>query len=133
MTLIYFEISFILTRSENFVIFSETGGLKFAITDTKLYVLIVTLPTQDNAKLFEQLKSGSKRATNWNKYKSKVSIEKPNENLDSLIDPTFQGVNRLFVLSFKNNTHRTRHAWYFLYKVEINNYDVMADGQNFFN
>ena len=48
----------------------------FSITDTKLYVPVVTLPTQDNAKLLEQLKSGFKRTTNWNKYQPKVSIER---------------------------------------------------------
>ena len=46
-------------------------GTTFTITDTKLYVPVVTLSTQDNAKLLEQLKSGFKRTINWNKYQSK--------------------------------------------------------------
>ena len=52
----------------------------------------------------------------------KVSIEGPNEYLDSLIEPSFQGVNRLFALSFENNAHRTRHTGHFPPKVEIKDY-----------
>ena len=65
-------------------------------------------------KLLQQLKSSSKRTTNWNKYQSKVTIQTPNPYLDYLIDPNFQGVNRLFVLSFENNTDRTVRTKYYL-------------------
>ena len=115
------------------VISSETGATKFKITDTKLYVPVVTLSTQDNAKLREQLKSGFKRTINWNKYQSKVSIQAPNPYLDYLIDPSFQEVNRVFVLSFENRTGRIVHTGYYLPKVEIKDYIFMIDGQNFFN
>ena len=47
----------------------------FSITDTKIYIPVVTLSTQDNAKLLEQLKSGFKRTINWNKHHTKVSTE----------------------------------------------------------
>ena len=47
----------------------------FTITDTKLYVPVVTLSTQDNAKLLQQLKSSVKRTINWNNYKPKVTVE----------------------------------------------------------
>ena len=57
-----------------------------------------------------------------------MSIERPNEFLDYLINPSFQGVNRFFVLSFENNAHRTRHTGYFLAKVEIKDYKGMIDG-----
>ena len=77
----------------------------FSIPDTKLYAPVVTLSTQDNPKLLEQLKSDFKRTINWNKYQSKISTERPNQYSDYLIDPIFQGVNRLFVLSFENNSH----------------------------
>ena len=79
-----------------------------SISDTKLHVLLVTLSTQDNAKLLEQLKSGFKRTINWNKYQSKISTERSNQSSDYLIDPSFQGVNRLFVLSFENEGQRTK-------------------------
>ena len=75
-------------------------GATFSITDTKLYVPVVTLPTQDNVKLLEQLKSGFTRTINWNKYQEKVSKERVNQYFDLLIEPSFQGINRLFVLLF---------------------------------
>ena len=76
--------------------------IAFSITDAKLYVSIVTLSTQDNAKLLQQLKSGFKRTINWNKYQSNISTERPNQNLDYLIDPSFQGVIRLYATSSFN-------------------------------
>ena len=57
-------------------------GATFSITDTKFYVPVVTLSTQDNAKLLQQLKSGFKRIINWNKYQSKISTEAQNQYLD---------------------------------------------------
>ena len=50
---------------------------------------VVTLLTQDNAKLLQQLKSGFKRTINWNKYQPKVSTKVPKQYLDFLIDPSF--------------------------------------------
>ena len=71
-------------------------GVAFPIIDTELYVPVVTLSTQDNTKLLEQLKSGFKRTINWNKYQPKITPQRPNQYLDFLIDPSFRGVNRLF-------------------------------------
>ena len=70
MPLINCEVNLILTWSKDCVITNSTGEGKFAITDTKLYVPVVTLSTQDNAKLLQQLKSGFKRTINWKKYQS---------------------------------------------------------------
>ena len=75
-------------------------GLEFQIRDSKLYVPVVTLP-KENKKLLEQLKSGFKRTLKWNKYKSQMTIQPENNNLNYLTDPTFAKVNRLFVLSFE--------------------------------
>ena len=80
------------------------------ITETKLYVPVVTLSTQDNAKLLQQLKSGFKRTINWNKYESNIKTFAQNRYLNYLINPSFQGVNRLFVLSFENEDDRTSHS-----------------------
>ena len=102
MLLINCEINFILTRFEKCLISSAVGATKFKITGTKLYVPVVTLSTQDDAKLLEQLKSGFKRTINRNKYQSKVSSQIQNQYLDFLIDPSFQRVYRLFVLLFEN-------------------------------
>ena len=87
----------------------------FAITDTKCYVLVVTLSTQDNPKLLQQLKSGCKRTTNWNIYHSKTELlNSPKPYLDSLIDPSFQGVNSLFALPFSADDIRIKHFRYYL-------------------
>ena len=120
--LINYGINPILTWSEDCVISSATEATKFKLTDTKLYVLVVTLSTQDNAKLLQQLKLRFKRTSNWNKYQIKVSTERQN-----------QGVNRLFVLSFENEGDRKVHTGYYLPKVEIKNYNVMIDGKNVFD
>ena len=70
MLLIICEVNRILTWSKNCVITNSVGEGKFSITETKLYVPVVTLSTQDNAKLLQQLKSGFKRTINWNEYES---------------------------------------------------------------
>ena len=57
----------------------------------------------DNIKLLENIKQGFKRAISWNKYRSQITTQPKNNNLDYLIDPTFRNINRLFVLSFKND------------------------------
>ena len=94
---------------------------------------MVILSTQDNAKLLEQLKSGFKRTIDWKKYQSKVTIQESNLNLDYLIDPSFQGVKIIFVLSFENITDRTIHIEYYLLKVEIKDYNVMIQRKNIFD
>ena len=107
MLLINCEINLILTWSTNCVIVSTNvanQNATFEITDTKLYVPVVTLSTQDNSKVLQQLKSGFKRVINWNKYLSKPELLAQNPNLNHLVEPSFQGVNRLFVLAFKHDT-----------------------------
>ena len=89
-----------------FIISSATGETKSKITDTNLYVLVVTLSIQYNAKLLQQLKSGFKRTIKWNKYQTKLSTEGQNQYLDFLNDLSFQRGNRLFVLSFENEDDR---------------------------
>ena len=72
MPLINCEVNHILTWSKDCVITNSTGAGKFAITETKLYLRVVTLSTQDNAKLLQKLKSGFKRTINWIKYESSI-------------------------------------------------------------
>ena len=91
----------------------------FKITDYKLYVPVVTLSAENDNKLLEQLKTGSKRTIKWNKYRSEMSNQTKNNNLNYLIDPTFTSVNRLFVLSFENENDRTSFSKYYVRKVEI--------------
>ena len=92
MSLINCEINLILPWSEKFVLSNDTKTTTFTVTDTKLYVPVVTLSTEDNAKLVQQLKSGFKETVKRNNYQSKMSIQKPNPYLDYLIDPSFEGV-----------------------------------------
>ena len=133
MPLINCEVNLLLTWSRDCVITNSTGAGKFEITETKLYVPVVTLSAQDNAKLLQQLKSGFKRTINWNEYKSSIKTFAQNRYLNHLINPSFQGVNRLFVLSFENENTGTSHSTYYLPKVEIKYYNVMIDGRNFFD
>ena len=76
-------------------------------SDTKLDVPLVTWSVQDNPKLLQQLKSRSKRTINWNKYHSNVSRQTQNQYLGFLVDPSFQAVNRLFVLLFESDARIT--------------------------
>ena len=112
MPLINCEVNLILTWSKDCVITNSEGEGKFAITETKLYVPVVTLSTQDNAKLLQQLKSGFKRTINWNKYELNIKTFARNRYLNHVINPRFQGVNRLSVLSFANANDRTSHSIY---------------------
>ena len=133
MPLINCEVNLILTWSSTCVITNSTGAGTFEITDTKLYVPVVTLSTQENVKLLQQLKSGFKRVINWNKYLSKPELLRRNANLNYLIEPSFQGVNRLFVLAFENDTQRTSHSNYYLPNVEIKDYNITINGGNLFD
>ena len=133
MPLINREVNLILTWSSVFAITNPKGAGTSEIPDTKLYIPIVTLSTQDNSKLLQQLKSGFKRVIIWNKYFSKPELLRQNPNLNHLVEPSFQGVNRLFLLAFENDTQRTSHSGYYLPNVEIKNYNVMINGENIFD
>ena len=135
MPLINCEINLLLTWSAPCVIVSTdvaNQNATFPIADTK-YVPVVTVSQQDNAKLLEQLQSGFKRVINWNKYLSKPELLAQNPNLNHLLEPSFQVINRHFVLAFENNTQRTSSKGYHLPNVEIKNYNVMINGENFFD
>ena len=129
MPLINCEVNLILTWSKDCVITNSTGEGKFAITETKLIVPVVTLSTKDNEKLLQQLKSVSKKTISWNKYESSIMTFAKNRYLHYLINPSFQGVNRLFILSFENENDRTSRSTDYLPKVEIKDYNVMIDGK----
>ena len=127
MPLINCEINPILTQSKNCALTSKATrdavpaqgvnpavtainnptGATFKITDTKLCVPVVTLSTKNDKTLLEQLRTGFKRSIKWNKFRSEMTNQTQNNNLNYLIDPTFTKVNRLFVLSFKNEDDRT--------------------------
>ena len=113
----------------------------FTITDTKLYVPIVTLSAEDNAKLSKLLSERFRRSVYWNKYKvipnKIVEIFANNEEkyIRELLDSSYQGVKRLFVLAY-NNTAGNNHVSvdsckkYILPRVKIENYNIEIDGRN---
>ena len=126
------EINLILTWSQSCVIVSTNvanQNAAFAIGDTKLYVSVVTLSTQDNSKLLHQLKYGFKRVITWNKYLSKPELLARNTNFNHLAKPSFQGVNRIFVLAFENNTQMTSAKGYYLPNLELKDCNIMIDGK----
>ena len=97
-------------------------------------MFIIDSPVENLVPIFTIiLKSGFRRTINWNNYQSKVTGQEQIRYLDYLFDPSFQGVNKLFVLSFENNTGRSSYRRYYLPKVEIRDYNVMIDGRNLFN
>ena len=123
---------------------------KLKITNTKLYVSIVTLSSKDNVKLVKLLEEGFKRPVYWNEYQTKIETRNlGNNNFTRFpLDASFQGVRRLFVLAFNNTTVnvpnnpinntnnrvlRNSHTKYFLPRVNITNYNVLIDGRNFYD
>ena len=77
---------------------TQARGVKFQIKNAKLYVLVVTFSINDNMKFLENVKQVLKRTISWNKYRSEITTQPKNNNLDYLTDPTLRNVNRLFVL-----------------------------------
>ena len=69
----------------------------------------------------------------WSKYLAKPELLAWNQNLNYLIEPRFQGINRLFILAFENDTQRTSNKRYYIQNVEIKDYNVMIDGKNVFD
>ena len=136
MPLINCEFNLILTWSSTCVLAAvgdANQAATFAITNTKRYVPVVTLLTQENTKFLQLLKSGFKRVINWNKCLSKPELLAQNPNLNHLVKPSFQGVNRLFVLAFENDNYRSSARRYNLPNVKIKDYNIMINGENFFD
>ena len=134
MPLINCEGELILTWSANSVIiYTDVANQvpTFEIAETNFYVPVVTLSTQDNSELLPQLKSGFKRIISWNQYLPKPELLPQNPNLNYLVEPSFQLVNRLLVLAFEIDEQITSNKRYSIPNVEIKDYNVMIDGKNF--
>ena len=111
-----------------------TTGATLAINDCKLYVPVATLSKDDETKLLTNLKSGFTREIIWNKYRSQMTTEAINNNLDILIDPTFTNVNRLFVLAYgQDNNDRQSFSRFYLPNVMVKDYNVIIDKLGFFD
>ena len=115
-------------RSSTCVVTNSTVAGRFVITDSKLYGPVLTLSTQDNAELIQQLKHELKRIINRNKYQSHPKKCAENQYLNNLVDPCFQEVNRFFALSFESENGRTSHL-----ELEIKDCNVKIAGKNFFD
>ena len=100
---------------------------KFQITDTKLHVPVATLSTENDKRLLEQLRTGFKKTIKWNKHQTKSN------NLNYFIDPTFNKVNRLFVLSFENDNNITSFSKYYVANFKTKDFNVLIDGKSFFD
>ena len=116
----------------------------FKITDAKLYVPIVTLSVEDNAKLTKLLNEGFKRPIHWNKYKVtpnkivEIAAADSQYYIRELLDSSWQGVKRLFVLAYDNTAGDNQvsvdsYKKYFLPRIKINNYNIEIDGRNFYD
>ena len=129
---------------------STISDIKFTITNTKLYISIVTLSSEDNAKLVKLVESGFNRPVYRNEYQTKIETRNlNNNNLTRFpLDATFQGVRRSYVLVFNNTTanggnnpinntnnwvSRDNNRKYFLPTVNITTYDELIDGINFYD
>ena len=104
-------------------------GLEFQITDTKLYVPVVTLSKESDTKLLEQLKSEFKRIVKWNKYRSQMTVQISNNNLNYLIDPIFTKV-KIEENNVKKD-HRDSFSHYYAPNSEIKNFNVLIDWKSF--
>ena len=139
---VYFELNWI----ENCILSSAGDSAKFVITDAKLHVPIVS--TKDSANLTKQLSEGFKRSIYWNSYETKpAKVIEQGKNIYELLNASFQGVKRLFVLAYSiaapaagdnpppvdETTGIKSNKKYFLPRGEIKNYNLLTDGRNFYD
>ena len=155
MPLINCKVELSLKWIENCVLTSAAIGANanatgadsatFKITDAKLYVPIVTLSAEDNAKLSKLLSDGFKRAVYWNKYKvidnkvAEIAATNGEKYIRELLDSSWQGAKRLFVLAYNNTADDNGKVSidsfkkHFLPRVKIENYNIQIDGRNFYD
>ena len=107
-----------------------------------MYVPLVTLSKEDNKDFIEQQNQGFQRSIYWNEYKTKGKEEDGNANETKYIslDPSFQGANRLFVMAYNrlaaandNQFNRNSQQKYYLQRNDLNEYNVIIDGRNFYD
>ena len=108
----------------------------FEITDTNLYVPVVTLSKENDTHLLEQLKSEFTTTIKWKKFRSQMTVQPQDNNLNYLIEPIFINVKRLFVLSFaRTNADDNKDTFsdYYVSNIEIKAFNVLIDGKSFFH
>ena len=138
MPLVNCKIKLKLTWKKECLLSSNHGNAVFIINDTKLYVSVVTLSKEDNKDFIDQKNKGFQRSIYWNEYKTKEINEDADANVFKYInlDPSFLGVNRLFVMAYNRaNGQPTRNGQqkYYLPRIDLEKYNVIIDGRNFYD
>ena len=136
--LINCKIKLNLTWKKECVLSTGAGDAVFIINDTKMYVPVVTLSKEDNIDFIERQNKGFQRSIYWNEYKTKEINENADANVFKYVnlDPSFQGVNRLFVMAYNRaNGQLTRNGQrkYYLPRIDLEKYNVIIDGRNFYD
>ena len=133
------KIKLNLTWKKECVLSNQDGPAVFIINDTKMYVPVVTLLKEDNKDFIEQQNKRFQRSIYWNEYKTKGQDKdaKANEFKYINLDPSFQGVNRLFVTAYSraDNNQPTKNGQrkYYLSRMELEKYNVGIDGRYFYD
>ena len=138
MPIINCKVKLNLTWKKECVFSTYDGPTVFIINDAKLYVPVVTLSKEDNKDFIEQQNKGFQRSIYWNEYKTKAQNENADANVFNYInlDPSFQGVNRLFVMAYSredNDLTRDGRKKYYLPRIDLKKYNVIIDGRNFYD
>ena len=132
------KIKLNLTWKKECVLSTADDNAVFIMNDTKLYVPGVTLSKEDNKDFIEQQNKGFQRSIYWNEYKTKELTEDADANVFNYInlDPSFQGVNRLFVMAYNRVDGlptRNGQRKYYLPRISLSKYNVIIDGRNFYD
>ena len=138
MPLINCKTKLNLTWKKECVLSTDGGHAVFIINDAKMDVPVVTLSKEDNKDFIEQQNKGFQRSIYWNEYKTKEKEKNANANNFKYIalDPSFQGVNRLFVMAYNRvdgQPTRNGRQKYYLPRIDLNKYNVIIDGRNFYD
>ena len=138
MPLINCKIKLNLTWMKKCVLSTDAGDAVFIINDTKMYVPVITLSKEGNKDFIEQQNKGFQQFIYWNKYKTKEINEDADANVFKYInlDPSFQGVNRLFVMAYNRvdgQPTRNGQRKYYLPRISLNKYNVIIDRRNFYD
>ena len=132
------KIKLNLTWKKECVLSTGDGDAVFIINDTKLYVPDVTLSKEDNKDFIEQENKKFQRSIYWNEYKTKEKNKNADANVFRYInlDPSFQVVNRLFVMAYNRvngQTTRNGQRKYYLPRIDLEKYNVIIDGRIFYD
>ena len=138
MPLINCKIKLNLTWKKECVLLTDDGNAVFIINDTKMCAPVVTLSKEDNKDFTEQQNKGFQRSVYWNEYKTKEINENADANVFKYInlDPSFQGVNKSFVMAYNRangQPNRNGQQKYYLTRIDLEKYNVTTDGRNFYD